>query len=213
MNHRIVSFLLVSNLIIAGCLSSQSDIFEGQEIESNKSFMPFTLIDSSNSAYNSSNFDETVVVVNFFYTNCPDPCSKITSDLRIIYDEYSSDIDTNLTFISITVDPWRDAPGDLSDYMTYFNTSWTYLTTEEFVDGNFSLIEQIWTDFGIGVVLTESNSSTTIQGRGHSVYYNVEHTNGIVLVDRDGMQRVRWTGDDWNLNGIRNDINYLLEGY
>ena len=154
-----------------------------------------------------------VVVVNFFYTNCPDTCSTITSDLKILYDEYSSDIDTNLTFISITVDPWRDGPSDLSDYMAYFNTSWTYLTTEEFVDGNFSLIEQIWTDFGIGVVLTESNNSTSIQGRGHTIYYNIEHTDGIVLVDRDGLQRVRWSDDDWNISGIRNDINSLLEGY
>ena len=213
MNHRIIVLLLVSNLISAGCLSSQSDIFEGQEIESKKSFVPFTLIDSSNSTYNSSNFDDMVVVVNFFYTNCPDTCSTITSDLKILYDEYSSDIDTNLTFISITVDPWRDGPSDLSDYMAYFNTSWTYLTTEEFVDGNFSLIEQIWTDFGIGVVLTESNNSTSIQGRGHTIYYNIEHTDGIVLVDRDGLQRVRWSDDNWNISGIRNDINSLLEGY
>jgi len=202
--------LLASNLIFAGCLSSQNDIFEGQEIEPKKSFMPFTLIDSNNSTFNSTNLDDMVVVVNFFYTNCPDTCSIVTPDLKILYDDFSNEIGINLTFISITVDPWRDGPNDLSDYMTYFNTSWTYLTTEEFVDGNFSLIEQIWTDFGIGVVLTESENSTTISGRGHTIYYDIEHTEGIVIVGKDGYQKVRWDGDNWELDGIRNDLDKIL---
>ena len=203
--------LLASNLIFAGCLSSQNDIFEGQEIEPKKSFMPFTLIDSNNSTFNSTNLDDMVVVVNFFYTNCPDTCSTVTPDLKILYDDFSNEIGINLTFISITVDPWRDGPNDLSDYMAYFNTSWTYLTTEEFVDGDFSLIEQIWSDFGIGVVLTESDNSTTISGRGHTIYYDIEHTDGIVIIGKDGYQKVRWDENNWNLDGINSDINTLLK--
>ena len=210
MNNRVLIFLLVCNLLVPGCINSQNEMFEGQEIEPKKSFMPFTLIDSNNSTFNSTNLDDMVVVVNFFYTNCPDTCSTVTSDLKILYDDFSNEVGINLTFISITVDPWRDGPNDLSDYMTYFNTSWTYLTTEEFVDGNFSLIEQIWTDFGIGVVLTESENSTTISGRGHTIYYDIEHTEGIVIVGKDGYQKVRWDGDDWELDGIRNDLNKIL---
>jgi cytochrome oxidase Cu insertion factor (SCO1/SenC/PrrC family) len=100
----------------------------------------------------------------------------------------------------------------LTDYMTAFNTSWPMVTVPFLNDENLSVIEQVWNDFGITVTLLESNNSTSVQGRGHTVYYNVEHTDGIVLVDREGMQRVRWTSDDWDLNGIRNDINALLNG-
>ena len=116
----------------------------------------------------------------------------------------------NLSFVSITVDPWRDGPNDLLDYMTYFNTSWTYLTTFEFIDGDFSSVEQIWSDFGIGVVLKESENSTSIEGRGHTVYYDVEHTEGIVIVGKDGLQKVRWDGDNWALDGVRNDLDKIL---
>ena len=203
-------YVLICNLLFAGCLNSQNEIFEGQEIESNKSFMPFTLVDSNNSTYNSTNFTDMVVVVNFFYTNCPDTCSIITPDLKILYDDFSSDIGINLTFISITVDPWRDSPNDLRDYMAYFNTSWKYLTTEEFTDGDFSLIEQIWTDFGIGVVLTESQNDTSISGRGHSISYEIEHTDGIVIIGSDGYQKVRWDENNWDISGIKRDINKLL---
>ena len=95
--------------------------------------------------------------------------------------------------------------------MNYFNTSWTYLTTDDFVDGNFSSVEQIWSDFGITVVLTESENSTSIEGRGHTVYYDVEHTNGIVIVGKDGLQRVRWSEDNWNLDGIKSDLELILQ--
>jgi len=210
LNHRLIVLFLVTNFITAGCLSSESSIFEGQDIEPNTSFKPFTLLDSNNSTYNSTNFDDMVVIVNFFYTNCPDTCSTVTSDLKILHEEFASEIDSNLTFVSITVDPWRDGPSDLRDYMAFFNTSWTYLTTEEFVDGNFSLVEQIWTDFGIGVVLIESDNSTSISGRGHTLYYDVEHTDGIVIIGKDGFQKVRWDESNWDISGIRSDVNKIL---
>ena len=95
--------------------------------------------------------------------------------------------------------------------MNYFNTSWTYLTTDDFVDGNFSSVEQIWSDFGITVVLTESENSTSIDGGSHTVYYDVEHTNGIVIVGKDGWQRVRWTDDNWDINGIKSDLESILQ--
>ena len=210
MNYRILTSLVTLNLLFAGCVSTEDNLFDGSDIDSNKSFTPFTLVDSNNSTFNSTSLNDMVIVVNFFYTNCPDVCSTVTAELKTLYEEYESEMDNNLSFISITVDPWRDGPNDLLDYMTYFNTSWTYLTTFEFIDGDFSSVEQIWSDFGIGVVLKESENSTSIAGRGHTVYYDVEHTEGIVIVGKDGYQKVRWDGDNWDLDGIRNDLDKIL---
>ena len=210
MNYRIFTSLVTLNLVFAGCVSTEDNLFDGNDIESNKSFTPFTLVDSNNSTFNSTSLDDMVIVINFFYTNCPDVCSTVTAELKTLYHEYETEIGNNLSFISITVDPWRDGPNDLLEYMTYFNTSWTYLTTFEFIDGDFSSVEQIWSDFGIGVVLKESENSTSIEGRGHTVYYDVEHTEGIVIVGKDGLQKVRWDGDNWNLDGIRNDLDKIL---
>ncbi len=203
-------FALILNLLTAGCVSSYSEIYEGEDIYPNKSYNQFQLINSKNKSFNSSTLDGRVVVVNFFLTNCQDACPTITTDLKLLYDDFTSDLEENLSFISISVDPWRDGPNDLVDYMSFFNTSWTYLTTEDFIDGDFSLVEQIWTDFGIGVVLTESENSTSVSGRGHTVYYDVEHTNGIVIVGKDGLQKVRWDEDNWHLEGIKSDLEFIL---
>ena len=210
MNYRILTSLVTLNLLFAGCVSTEDNLFDGNDIASNKSFAPFTLVDSNNYTFNSTSLDDMVIVLNFFYTNCPDVCSTVTTELKTLYQEYESEIGKNLSFVSITVDPWRDGPNDLLDYMTYFNTSWTYLTTFEFIDGDFSSVEQIWSDFGIGVVLKESENSTSIEGRGHTVYYDVEHTEGIVIVGKDGLQKVRWDADNWALDGIRNDLDKIL---
>ena len=210
MSYRILTGLVTLNLLFAGCVATEDNLFDGNDIASNKSFTPFTLVDSNNSTFNSTSLDGMVIVVNFFYTNCPDVCSTVTAELKTLYQEYESEIGNNLSFVSITVDPWRDGPNDLLDYMTYFNTSWTYLTTFEFIDGDFSSVEQIWSDFGIGVVLKESENSTSIEGRGHTVYYDVEHTEGIVIVGKDGLQKVRWDGDNWALDGVRNDLDKIL---
>jgi hypothetical protein len=60
------------------------------------------------------------------------------------------------------------------------------------------------------VVLKESENSTSIEGRGHTVYYDVEHTEGIVIVGKDGLQKVRWDADNWALDGIRNDLDKIM---
>ena len=211
MERLVVSWLILLNLLAAGCLSSDGNIYSGEDISGNKGFSQFELIDSENNSFNSSTIQGQVVIVNFFLTNCNNACPLITNDLKIIEQSFFPAHNENLTILSITVDPWRDGPEDLVDYMNYFNVSWTHLTTAEFIDGDFSKMEQIWADFGITVVLTESENSTSIEGRGHTVYYDVEHTNGIVIIGKDGLQKVRWTEDNWDLTGVKSDLALILQ--
>ncbi len=196
----------------SGCLSSiEKDIFAGKDINSNISFSEFNLTDSNGDYFNSQTLDGKIVIVNFFYTNCPNNCPIFTGDLKQIHDEFESDIGTNISIISITVDPWRDSWELISDYKDYFNATWPHLSVEFLNDENLSEIEKIWTDFEIGIVLTESENSTSISGRGHTVYYSIDHTNGIVIVDSDGYQRVRWDDTNWDIDGIKTDITKLLK--
>jgi cytochrome oxidase Cu insertion factor (SCO1/SenC/PrrC family) len=206
-----LSCVLVSLMMLSGCTAVEPDVFDGEDIVP-IGYDTFSLHDHDGYTYGSENWSESVTVVQFMLTNCWDVCPTQTQDLSALYEEFSDYIGKDLEFVSITVDPWRDDQVALTDYMTAFNTSWPMVTVPFLNDENLSVIEQVWNDFGITVTLLESNNSTSVQGRGHTVYYNVEHTDGIVLVDREGMQRVRWTSEDWDLNGIRNDINALLNG-
>ncbi len=205
-------FCIILIMLSSGCLSSiEKDIFDGKDINSNISFSQFNLTDSNGDFFNSQMLDGQIVIVNFFYTNCPSNCPIFTGDLKQIHDEFESDMGTNISIISITVDPWRDSWELISDYKNYFNATWPHLSVEFLNDENLSEIEKIWTDFEIGIVLTESENSTSISGRGHTVYYSIDHTNGIVIVDSDGYQRVRWDDTNWDVDGIKSDITKLLK--
>ena len=210
MNKLLLVFCLTIMMVSAGCLSpAEIDNYQGQDVNPVQTFRPFLLQDNNNSMFNSSSVDGKVVIFGFIYVNCPDVCPTTTSDMKWIDSQLSDNERSNVSFVSITVDPWRDGPIALTEYMENYNVSWPHLTTTVETEENLSLIEEVWTDFSIGVVLTEANTSTSL-GRGHTVYYEVQHTNGVVLVDEYGYQRVRWTHSNWNPEGILSDIRSMM---
>ena len=210
MNKFLLVFSLTIMVISAGCLNpAELDLYQGEDIIPVQTYQAFELQDNNDSIFNSSSLDGNVVVFGFIYVNCPDVCPTTTSDMKWIESQLSENERSNVSFISISVDPWRDGPIALTEYMGDYNVSWPHLTTTVETEENLSLLEKVWTDFTIGVVLTEANSSTSL-GRGHTVYYDVQHTTGVVLVDVFGYQRVRWTHDNWNPEGILSDLRSIM---
>ena len=203
-------FILAILLLNSGCLSPlENNVFQGDDVYPSQSYRPFNLQDNNDSRFQSSILDGQVVVFGFIYTNCPNHCPTTTVDMKWIHSQLTEDELANISFVSITVDPWRDGPFGLTQYMQDFNVTWPHLTTTVDTLENLAVLENVWTDFSIGIVLTEANNSTTF-ARGHSVYYDIEHTTGIVLVDQMGLQRVRWNQDNWNPEGILSDLRLLV---
>ena len=210
MNKYLPALCLSLMMMSSGCLNAvELDLYQGEDIIPVQTYRPFELQDNNDSIFNSSSLDGDVVVFGFIYVNCPDVCPTTTSDMKWIKSQLSVNERLNVSFISISVDPWRDGPIALTNYMEEYNVSWPHLTTTVETEENLSLLENVWTDFSIGVVLTEANSSTSL-GRGHTVYYEILHTNGLVLVDEFGYQRVRWTHDHWDSKGILSDIRSMI---
>ncbi|HJL97877.1 MAG TPA: SCO family protein [Candidatus Poseidoniaceae archaeon] len=210
MNKNLFVLILVSMTVSAGCLSpSEIDIFLGEDINSVETFRPFVLQDNNDTMFNSSILEGNVTIFGFIYVNCPDVCPTTTSDMKWIESQLTEIERSRVHFVSITVDPWRDGPLGLSQYMEDYNVSWPHLTTRVDTEDSLSLIEDVWTDFSIGVILTEANSSTSL-ARGHTVYYDIEHTNGVVLVDSYGNLRVRWNHENWNPEGILVDLRSMV---
>jgi protein SCO1/2 len=70
------------------------------------------------------------VVVSFIYTNCPDICPLTTARLTQVEDQLRDQMDRDLFFISMTVDPERDTPAKLKEFSQAFGTGpgWLFLT-------------------------------------------------------------------------------------
>lgn len=74
-----------------------------------------------------------VVLLNFMYANCGDACPLITHTLTQVRKELGEQFGRDVRFVSMTVDPARDSPADLSRYAAKFDAvhpEWLFLTGE-----------------------------------------------------------------------------------
>ena len=198
-------------LLLSGCLDAEQESpFFGKAIEGDIGFDEFLLIDENGTSFNSSSVEGNVLVIGFIFTNCPDKCITVSQNMKYLHDGLNQSNTENVSFISITVDPWRDSSSLLANYSQSNNYNWTHLTIASLAVDQLNLLEGVWTDFNIGVVLTEEGEENT-SGRGHSVNYEVEHSLEIIMVDKSGIQKVRWTEEDWNTPEVEKDLLYLLQ--
>jgi cytochrome oxidase Cu insertion factor (SCO1/SenC/PrrC family) len=198
-------------LLLSGCLDTEQESpFFGKSIEGDVGFNEFILTDENGTSFNSSSVEGNVLVIGFIFTNCPDKCITVSQNMKYLYDGLNQSNTENVSFISITVDPWRDSSSLLANYSQSNYYNWTHLTITSLELDQLALLESVWADFNIGVVLTEEGEENT-SGRGHSVNYEVEHSLGIVMVDKLGIQKVRWTEEDWISPEVEKDLLYLLQ--
>jgi len=96
-----------------------------------------TLIDQNGNSYNFGKDKTKLKLVEFIYTHCPDICPTTTQkmiDLKKDFEKvgvFGKDIE----FLTITIDPYRDTPEILTDYMQGFeienNKDWLFLTGDK----------------------------------------------------------------------------------
>ena len=74
----------------------------------------FNLIDQDGKPVSFKTFDKKILVVNFFYTNCPTLCHTINANVDSLSENYGKN--KMVYFASVTVDPQRDKGEVLKTY-------------------------------------------------------------------------------------------------
>ncbi|WP_042455771.1 SCO family protein [Neobacillus dielmonensis] len=94
------------------------------------------LIDQNGEKYTFGEDKTKLKLVEFVYTHCPDVCPMTTQKMVELKQdlEKNSVFGKNIEFITVTIDPYRDRPGELTEYMNGFkienNGDWLFLTGE-----------------------------------------------------------------------------------
>ena len=88
--------------------------------------LPFTLIDHNGAAYNSAQ-DQTYKLLFFGFTHCPEVCPTGLSNITAVMEQLGDDAQ-HIHPVFITVDPDRDSPAVIKDYLTPFHPRFTGLT-------------------------------------------------------------------------------------
>jgi len=89
----------------------------------------FNLTDQDGKPVSFKTFDDKIIVVNFFYTRCPNICNEMNHNISNIVADYAKN--KMVAFASITVDPQRDPVPVLKKYADGFKAEapkWLFLT-------------------------------------------------------------------------------------
>ena len=130
---------------------------------------PFTLTASSGKPFSSAELNGKPAAVFFGFTHCPDVCPTTIARLTKLRRELGKGDDA-LSIVFISVDPERDTPAEVDNYMKLYDSPLIGLT------GTPAQIEQVKKQFGI--------YSRKVEQPGGS--YSVDHTATVILLDRNG---------------------------
>lgn len=127
-----------------------------------------------------------ILVVDFFFTNCPNICPQLTRNMGMLQRAYRrtpmSENDTIVQFISITVNPERDSARALFAYAKRFNADmnhWWFVTGNKKDLYNYARHE-------LHVVAPDGDGGAD----------DFIHTEQMVLIDRDRYIRGYYNGLD-----------------
>ena len=130
---------------------------------------PFTLVGTDGKPFASARLNGKPAAIFFGFTHCPDVCPTTLARLTKLRRELGEG-DEAFSIVFITVDPERDTPAEMANYMQLFDTPVVGLT------GTPAQVEQVKKQFGI--------YSRKVEQPGGG--YSVDHTASVILTDRKG---------------------------
>ncbi len=122
--------LKTSITILGGCLLiflfiMLPIVFSIQEkkdnIISSYSGSSFILKNVNNESVTEKSFQGPLTAIFFGFTNCPDICPMTLSNLDLILDKLSNNKNERLKVYFISIDPEKDSPKIIKDYLDSFN--------------------------------------------------------------------------------------------
>ena len=110
----------------------------------------------------------------FGYTFCPDICPTTLAQLRQIKSELPKEAVDKLQVILVSVDPHRDTPAQLKQYLGYFDPQFQGLTGTNVDD-----VQKLSNAVSIPFIPADTSKPN----------YTVDHSGNLVVVGPDGRQR------------------------
>lgn len=135
-----------------------------------------------------------VVALFFGYTSCPDVCPTTMAELKQALEKLGNKSD-RVQVLFVTVDPQRDTPERVQEYVNHFNPGFIGLS------GSEPELAKVWDDYGIFREIVDGTSAAG---------YGVDHTARVTLIDQDGNLRVSF-GFDTPVEDVVHDLKLLLK--
>jgi protein SCO1/2 len=191
---KILSTLIVCiTLLFAGC--SQPPTFKSTDISGSDWGKDFALTDPQGQARHLADFKGKAVVVFFGYTQCPDVCPTTLLSMREVLNRLGNDAG-RVQVIFVTLDPARDTPQVLREYVTAFHPSFVGLRGDE------ATTAAVARDFKVFYAKQAGSTAGT---------YSIDHSTGSYAYDPEGRLRLLIRHGETPDN-VASDLRLLLAG-
>ncbi len=126
-----------------------------------------------------------VVVLAPFLSLCQDECPLVTGAFISLQRDLRAAGQANrVVFVEATVDPGRDTVARLAAYQREFGADWDLWT------GTPANVAAFWKPFGVEYqIVPEEQPPKTDWLTGLPLTYDVDHTDGYILIDPHGRER------------------------
>jgi protein SCO1/2 len=202
-----VALLVGLGAVLAAVFVRRPYTYKGSLIDPATPAADFSLTDQHGQTFRLSDQRGDVILLFFGYTNCPDECPATMANFKQIKTALS-DKASRVRFVMVTVDPQRDTPGQLGEFMDKFDPSFIGLT------GTLPQLQTVWKDYWV----SETTSSDSAQATGESDHahdsgaasYQVGHSTYVYAIDVNGNLRLTYAlGTDSQL--MAQDVSHLLD--
>ena len=136
-----------------------------------------------------------IVLLFFGYTSCPDFCPTTMAEMKSALEKIGEEKAEQVRVVFVTVDPERDTPERVQEYVNHFNSEFIGLS------GTEEELRQTWHDYGVFRQVVEGTSAAG---------YLVDHTARVTLIDQEGNLRVSYAFDT-PVDDIVHDLKLLLK--
>ena len=128
----------------------------------------FSLKDMNNNTITQESFDGPLTAIFFGFTNCPDVCPMTLNKMDIVLDKLKNK-KRNIKFFFISVDPERDTPKVVKNYLSNFDNNFVGITGEP---EKIFLLYQSWGVMSKKIFLENGE-------------FNIDHSSPVILL-KDG---------------------------
>ena len=130
----------------------------------------FTLTDHNGQRFELKQLRGKVVLLFFGYTACPDVCPGALSELAMVFNRMGDNAD-KVRGLFVSVDPERDTPAVLKEYVSYFSGNIIGLT------GSVEEIDAVVSQYHATYHLNKQEGKR----------YSVDHVANLYIIDPDGI--------------------------
>ena len=175
----LIPYLLLAAAMAGGLLWHESELVPGlgKSVITGQADVggPFHLIDQSGKAVSDADYRGRYMLIYFGYSFCPDVCPTTLGVMAQALDRLGSERARRIVPIFITIDPERDTPKVLAEYVKAFGPSFIGLTGS---DAAIKDAEKKYRVYAVKKPLPSSSGSGGAYGMDHSSVLYLMGPNG-----------------------------------